>query len=89
MSRLPHILRALVLAVLAVALALPSLWRPASLAGRIVRVHDAEDLAKASGLLAGARPAATVYEAASAPSPENLERLAAAAGRARVPSPHR
>jgi hypothetical protein len=82
MSRLPVILRALVLSVLVLALALSSLWRPASVAGRIVRIRDAGDLTKASASLAGAAPAATMYEAASAPSPEQLEKLAAQAGRA-------
>ncbi|MBV9110880.1 MAG: hypothetical protein JO306_15845 [Gemmatimonadetes bacterium] len=82
MSRVPVILRALVLVVLVLALALRSLWRPASVAGHLVRVRDAVDLAKAAGSLADAAPAATIYEAASAPSPDELETLAAQAGRA-------
>src|SRR4051794_26154470 len=81
MTRLPAILRAIVLALLVLALALPSLWRPASVAGRVVRIGAPSDLAK-PGLLAGAAPAATVYESATPPSPTELETLAAAAGRA-------
>ncbi|HSU14567.1 hypothetical protein [Longimicrobium sp.] len=82
MTRLPLVLRACVLALLVLALALPSLWRPASVAGRVVRLRTASDLAKAGALLGGLPPAATIYESATPPSPNELETLAAAAGRA-------
>ena len=82
MTRLPLILRAAVLALLVLALALPSLWHPASIAGRVVRLRSAADLAGSDALLAGPAPAATVYESAAPPSPGQLETLAAAAERA-------
>lgn len=82
MNRLPAVLRALVLALLALALALPSPWRPALVAGRVVRLGGAADLARSDALLAGPAPAATVYASAAPPSPGELETLAAAAERA-------
>jgi len=84
MTRLPAILRIIVLALLAGALALPSLWRPASVAGRVVRVRAAKDLANPEALLAGAPPAVVSYEAVTAPTPAELEALAAVAERAPV-----
>jgi hypothetical protein len=84
MTRLSAILRAVVLALLVVALALPSLWRAESVAGSIVRIHSAADLAKAGAMLASAAPAAVSYESPLAPSAAGLETLAAAADRAPV-----
>jgi len=83
-ARLPAILRAAVLALLVLALALPSLWRPAGVAGSIVRIRSAGDLAKVGALLAGAAPAAVSYESPVAPSAADLETLAAAADGAPV-----
>ncbi len=84
MTRLPAILRAVVLALLVAALALPSLWRGESVAGSVVRIRSAGDLAKAGEMLAGAAPAAVSYESPLAPSAGDLETLAAAADRAPV-----
>jgi hypothetical protein len=83
-ARLPAVLRILVLAILVLALALPSLWRPASVAGSIVRIRSAADLARVGEMLAGAAPAAISYESPLAPSAAGLETLAAAAERAPV-----
>ncbi|HEU4558366.1 MAG TPA: hypothetical protein VFS20_10970 [Longimicrobium sp.] len=84
MSRLPAILRAAVLALLVLALVLPSLWRPASVAGRVVRIRSSADLAKPEALLAGAAPAAVSWEAPAAPTAAELETLAAIADRVPV-----
>lgn len=82
MTRLPAILRALLLALLAAALLLPSPWRASPAAGRTVRIRAAADLARADSLLVGAAPAAIAYEADHPPTPTELDALAAAAGRA-------
>jgi len=79
MTRLPVILRIVVLALLVFALALPSFWRPASVAGRVVRIRSAGDLAKVAGLLAGDAPAAVSYESSAAPADGDLDALAAVA----------
>jgi len=84
MTRLPAILRIIVLALLALALALSSLWRPASVAGRVVRIRSGGDLAKPGALLTGAAPAAISYESSVAPTSAGLETLSAAAERAPV-----
>jgi hypothetical protein len=82
MTRLPALLRAAVLALLVLALVLPSLWRPASVAGRVVRIRSSADLAKPGALLAGEAPAALSYEAPRAPTAAELETLAGIAERA-------
>ncbi|HET7460998.1 MAG TPA: hypothetical protein VFJ82_07110, partial [Longimicrobium sp.] len=79
MTRLPAVLRIVVLALLVLALAVPSLWRPASVAGRVVRIRAAGDLANVQGLLAGDAPAAVSYESPAAPSGTDLDALAALA----------
>jgi hypothetical protein len=82
MSRLPALLRALLLALLAAALLLPSLWRSQSAAGRRVRIRSAADLAHPDSLLAGSAPAAVLYEADHPPTAAELDALATAAARA-------
>jgi hypothetical protein len=82
MTRLPIVLRALVLTVLVLALALPSLWKAPTVAGRVVRLRTKADLAKLDALLAGSPPAAAVYESPAPPSPGQLDALAAIAERA-------
>ena len=82
MNRLPAILRALVLALLAAALLLPSLWRASPAAGGAVRIRSAADLARPDSLLAGSPPAALTYESKQPPSAAELETLSAAAERA-------
>jgi len=82
MTRLPGILRALVLALLAAALLLPALWRASPAAGRAVRIRAAADLARADSLLAGSPPAALTYESKQPPTAGELETLSAAAARA-------
>jgi hypothetical protein len=82
MTRLPGILRALVLLLLAGALLLPSLWRASPAAGRVVRIRAAAELARADSLLAGSPPAAITWESNRPPAEAELETLAAAAERA-------
>jgi len=82
MTRLPGILRALVLLLLAGALLLPSLWRPSPAAGRVVRIRAAAELGRADSLLAGSPPAALAYESNRPPTAAELDTLAAAAERA-------
>ncbi|MFL5538116.1 MAG: hypothetical protein ACJ8J0_03955 [Longimicrobiaceae bacterium] len=82
MTRLPGILRALVLLLLAGALPLSSLWRASLAAGRVVRIRAAADLARPDSLLAGSPPAAITWESNRPPSSAELETLAAAAERA-------
>lgn len=82
MTRLPAILRAVLLALLAAALLLPSLWRPAAIAGRTVRIRAPSDLARSDSLLAGSAPAAITWESDRPPTAAQLETLAAASARA-------
>ncbi len=82
MTRLPAILRAAVLALLVLALLLPSPWRAETAAGSVVRLRGPADFGTADALLTGPIPAATLYESAAPPSPMELEALAAAAERA-------
>jgi hypothetical protein len=82
MTRLPAILRALVLALLAAVLLLPSLWRATPAAGYAVRIREAADLTRPDSLLAGSPPAALTFEAKQPPTEAELETLAAAAERA-------
>ncbi|HET7232993.1 MAG TPA: hypothetical protein VFJ16_23490 [Longimicrobium sp.] len=84
MSRLPAILRILVLSLLVLAVAVPGLWRPASVAGRMVRIRSPGDLVSPHALLAGDAPAAVSYEAATALTEGEIETLAAVAERAPV-----
>ncbi|HEV7590233.1 MAG TPA: hypothetical protein VGO40_19090 [Longimicrobium sp.] len=82
MTRLPGILRALLLLLLAAALLLPSFWRASPAAGRAVRIRSAADLGRADSLLAGSPPAALTYESNRPPTAAELETLSAAAERA-------
>jgi len=82
MTRLPGILRALILLLLAAALLLPSFWRASPAAGRAVRIRSAADLGRADSLLAGSPPAALAYESKQPPTAAELETLSAAAERA-------
>jgi hypothetical protein len=82
MTRLPGILRALLLLLLAAALLLPSFWRAGAAAGRAVRIRSAMDLVRADSLLAGSPPAALTYESKQPPTAAELETLSAAAERA-------
>ncbi|MFL5383708.1 MAG: hypothetical protein ACJ8GN_14405 [Longimicrobiaceae bacterium] len=82
MTRLPGILRALVLLLLAAALLLPALWRASPAAGRVVRIRSTVDITRADSLLAGSPPAAVAYESNRPPTAAELETLAAAAERA-------
>ncbi|HEX8374927.1 MAG TPA: hypothetical protein VF606_07080, partial [Geminicoccaceae bacterium] len=82
MTRLPGILRALVLLLLAAVLLLPSLWRASPAAGGAVRIRSSADLAKPDSLLAGSPPAALTYESKQPPTASELQALAAAAERA-------
>lgn len=79
MTRLPIVLRVVVLALLVLAVALPSFWRPASVAGRVVRIRSARDLANVEALLAGDAPAVVSYESSAAPADGDLDALAAVA----------
>ncbi|HYH80613.1 MAG TPA: hypothetical protein VEX86_12490 [Longimicrobium sp.] len=83
-AAVPAVLRVIVLALLVLALALPSLWRPESVAGRVVRIRSAGDLSNPAALLGGDAPAAIAYESPLAPSAAELETLAAAAERTPV-----
>jgi hypothetical protein len=82
MIRLPGILRALILLLLAAALLLPSFWRASPAAGRAVRIRSDGDLGRADSLLAGSPPAALTYESKQPPTGAELETLSAAAERA-------
>src|SRR4051794_5469327 len=82
MTRLPAILRAVILLILAAVLLLPGFWRASPAAGRAVRIRAAADLARPDSLLAGSPPAALTYEAKQPPTAADLETLAAAAERA-------
>jgi hypothetical protein len=82
LRRLPAVLRLAVLALIVLALAVPTLWSPHGAASHILRLRSDADLRDPVALLAGPRPAALTYEAGTPPSPAALAMLAAAAGRA-------
>ncbi|HEU0012359.1 MAG TPA: hypothetical protein VFQ45_01675 [Longimicrobium sp.] len=80
---LPAALRALVLLLLGVSLALPGLWRDRTSAPRVAWLDDARDLERAGdSLLVGRAPPAIARSGSAPPTARELDLLAAAARRA-------